>query len=290
MNWTGTMTHSRRLKLLLGLETEERFAELSVLNDAERRELRSHWQLWARRDQLPPAGDWRVWLILAGRGFGKTRAGAEWVRTLANADPAARIALVSSSLGEARAVMVEGESGVLAVSPPDRAPRSKARCGGWSGPMVRRPCSIRRANRNHCAGHNIATPAGQSQKEAFVNEAHALTDALIHCAIEGTAAAPPGSPVDGDNWLVGASPTGAWAGQPGKLACRQARDWLFVSPKDGMRLLDKSTGQERRYSAGWLAPAAPADPAGGATIDAEARAAIASLIAALRTAGVFPAS
>ena len=63
-----------------------------------------------------------------------------------------------------------------------------------------------------------------------------------------------------------------------------------VSPMDGMRLLDKSTGQERRYSAGWLAPAAPADPAGGATIDAEARAAIASLIAALRTAGVFPAS
>ena len=122
MNWTGTMTHSRRLKLLLGLETEERFAELAVLNDAERRELRSHWQLWARRDQLPPAGDWRVWLILAGRGFGKTRAGAEWVRTLANADPAARIALVSSSLGEARAVMVEGESGVLAVSPPDRCP------------------------------------------------------------------------------------------------------------------------------------------------------------------------
>ena len=132
--------------------------------------------------------------------------------------------------------------------------------------------------------------AGQSQKEAFVNEAHALTDALIHCAIEGTAAAPPGSPVDGDNWLVGASPTGAWAGQPGKLACRQAGNWLFVSPMDGMRLLDKSTGQERRYSAGWLAPAAPADPAGGATIDAEARAAIASLIAALRTAGVFPAS
>jgi phage terminase large subunit-like protein len=114
--------HSRRLKLLLSLETEARLAELAVLNAVERRELRWHWRLWARRDQLPPPGDWRIWLIMAGRGFGKTRAGAEWVRTIAEADPAARIALVASSLGEARAVMVEGESGILAVSPPDRCP------------------------------------------------------------------------------------------------------------------------------------------------------------------------
>ncbi len=131
--------------------------------------------------------------------------------------------------------------------------------------------------------------AGQSQKEAFVNEAHALTDALIHCAIEGTAASPPGSPVEGNNWLIGASPTGAWAGQAGKIACRQAGNWLFVSPKDGMRLLDKSNGQERRYSAGWLAPSVPSAPSGGATVDAEARTSIANLISALRTAGVFPA-
>lgn len=132
--------------------------------------------------------------------------------------------------------------------------------------------------------------AGQSQKEAFVNEAHALTDALIHCAIEGTAATPPGSPVEGSNWLVGASPTGAWSGQAGKIACRQAGNWLFVTPQDGMRLLDKSNGQERRYAAGWQAPSVPAAPSGGSTIDAEARAAIAALVAALRTAGVFPAS
>ena len=132
--------------------------------------------------------------------------------------------------------------------------------------------------------------AGQAQKEAFVNEAHARTDALIHCAIEGTAAAPPGSPVEGTNWLVGASPTGAWAGQAGKIACRQAGNWLFVMPKDGMRMLDKSDGQERRYSAGWLAPSVPAAPSGGSTIDAEARTAIAALVTALRTAGAFPAS
>lgn len=132
--------------------------------------------------------------------------------------------------------------------------------------------------------------AGQSQKEAFVNEAHALTYALIHCAIEGTAAAPPASPLEGTNWLVGASPTGVWSGQTGKIACRQAGNWLFVNPRDGMRLLDKSNGQERRFSAGWLAPSVPAAPSGGATVDAEARTALADLIAALRTAGVFPTS
>lgn len=72
-----------------------------------------HWEVWGRDEQLPPPGDWRVWLICAGRGFGKTRAGAEWVRNLARHDPAARIALVGASLGEVRSVMVEGESGVL---------------------------------------------------------------------------------------------------------------------------------------------------------------------------------
>ena len=132
--------------------------------------------------------------------------------------------------------------------------------------------------------------AGQAQKEAFVNEAHALADALLHCAIEGQASAPPATPVEGTNWLVGTAPTGTWAGQPGKIACRQAGNWLFVAPRDGMRLLDQASGQERRYAGGWLAPTAPAAPSGGSTIDAEARTAITALIAALRTAGVFTPS
>ena len=71
---------------------------------------------------MPPPGDWRIWLIMAGRGFGKTRAGAEWVRMIAESHSEARIALVSSSLAEARAVMVEGESGLIACSPPERRP------------------------------------------------------------------------------------------------------------------------------------------------------------------------
>jgi hypothetical protein len=132
--------------------------------------------------------------------------------------------------------------------------------------------------------------AAQAHKELFVNEALALTDALLHCAIEGEASAPPPTPAEGAAWLVGASPTGAWAGQAGKIACRQAGNWLFVTSRDGMRVLDRATGQERRYRAGWQAPATPSAPVGGATIDAEARAAIVALIAALQVAGVFPSS
>jgi phage terminase large subunit-like protein len=86
----------------------------------------SDWQLWARDDQLPltrtEAGlNWRVWLILGGRGAGKTRAGAEWVRAKAlgiaplGAEPARRIALVGETLADVRRVMIEGVSGLLAI-------------------------------------------------------------------------------------------------------------------------------------------------------------------------------
>lgn len=129
--------------------------------------------------------------------------------------------------------------------------------------------------------------AGQAQKEAFVNEAHALTDALLHCAIEGVASAPPPAPANGANWLVGEAASGAWAGQEGRIACRQAGNWLFVTPRDGMRVLDRTTGQERRFSGIWRAPTSPVEPSGGSTVDAEARGAILELIAALREAGIF---
>lgn len=85
-------------------------------------DLATRWVWRARPEQLPPPGDWTVWLMLAGRGFGKTRAGAEWVRALAEADATARIALIGASLHEARAVMVEGESGLLAIAPSDNRP------------------------------------------------------------------------------------------------------------------------------------------------------------------------
>jgi phage terminase large subunit-like protein len=80
------------------------------------------WAYWRRAAQVPPAGDWRGWFIMAGRGFGKTRMAAEWVRSVAEQDGAARIALVAATLHEARTIMVEGESGLLAIAPPHCRP------------------------------------------------------------------------------------------------------------------------------------------------------------------------
>lgn len=80
------------------------------------------WKVWGRESQQAPAGDWRVWLVMAGRGFGKTRLGAEWVRRVAESTPDARIALVGASLHEARSVMVEGESGLLSIGAPWKRP------------------------------------------------------------------------------------------------------------------------------------------------------------------------
>lgn len=114
---------NRRLAWLLEAPEDERRAYLAGLTEEERKELAHHWRLWGRPAQIAPAGDWRLWLIMAGRGFGKTRAGAEWVREVATADPTARIALIGASLGEARAVMIEGESGLLALGPPRRRPK-----------------------------------------------------------------------------------------------------------------------------------------------------------------------
>ena len=96
---------------------DERLGLIRQLEERERQLIQHDWPLWRREGQCPPEGDWDCWMICAGRGFGKTRTGAEWVREVAINDPAARIALVGSSLGEARAVMVEGESGIMSISP-----------------------------------------------------------------------------------------------------------------------------------------------------------------------------
>jgi phage terminase large subunit-like protein len=73
------------------------------------------WSFWRRNDQSEPDRDWRVWLVMAGRGYGKTRMGAEWVNGLAASNPCGRFALVGATLNEARQVMVEGESGLLSL-------------------------------------------------------------------------------------------------------------------------------------------------------------------------------
>ena len=76
--------------------------------------LRGDWSAFARPAQLPPPGMWSIWLMLAGSGFGKTRAGAEWVKSLVEGG-ASRIALVAATAGDARDIMIEGESGILSV-------------------------------------------------------------------------------------------------------------------------------------------------------------------------------
>lgn len=116
------MAKAEFVRWLQQLEQAERRNLVRTLSDQERLSLASNWRIWARHEQLPPATDWQTWLICAGRGFGKTRAGAEWVRSVARANPQARIALVAASLSEARSIMVEGESGIMQITAPDRRP------------------------------------------------------------------------------------------------------------------------------------------------------------------------
>ena len=81
------------------------------------------WQMLARESQQIPQGDWTVWLLMAGRGFGKTRTGAETIRDWVKTGQCTRIALVADTVAEARMVMVEGVSGLLQISPPDERPQ-----------------------------------------------------------------------------------------------------------------------------------------------------------------------
>jgi phage terminase large subunit-like protein len=85
--------------------------------------IEEQWGAWARRSQLAPKDEgWRIWLLMAGRGFGKTRAGAEWVRALAEQHGDLRIALVAATMAEGRSVMIEGRSGLLDIAPADLRP------------------------------------------------------------------------------------------------------------------------------------------------------------------------
>ena len=78
------------------------------------------WRFWARPNQIAPTGDWTYWLILAGRGFGKTRIGSEWVRE--KIKTSRYVNLIGATADDARDIMIEGESGVLACCPPRERP------------------------------------------------------------------------------------------------------------------------------------------------------------------------
>src|SRR6185312_6999929 len=102
---------------LASLNEEEKQKYLSSLTPETIAELRWNWKFWARPNQLAPEGDWNTWMVLAGRGFGKTRMGSEWIRELAAANPGCRIALVGETAADVRDTMVKGDSGLLACDP-----------------------------------------------------------------------------------------------------------------------------------------------------------------------------
>ncbi|MDQ2067705.1 terminase family protein [Xinfangfangia sp. CPCC 101601] len=114
---------------LSSAQAEEIDAFLGGLSEATLLALPWVFDFWALPHQLPPEGAWTTWVVMGGRGAGKTRAGAEWVRRQVEgakpSDPgrARRVALVAETLDQGREVMVLGDSGILASSPPDRRPK-----------------------------------------------------------------------------------------------------------------------------------------------------------------------
>jgi Protein of unknown function (DUF2793) len=150
--------------------------------------------------------------------------------------------------------------------------------------------------------------AGQAQKELTHNEALAMADILVHPVVQSVGPATiPAAPVPGQSWIVGASPTGAWAGQAGKIVNWTSGGWRFVAPIEGMRVWSINDSMFLRFEAGLWAlgietatklkiggnqvvgarQAAILAPTGGTIVDIEARAAIALILGALRNHGLI---
>jgi hypothetical protein len=149
---------------------------------------------------------------------------------------------------------------------------------------------------------------GQAQKELFHNEALLRLDAALHpCVEEAPRATPPAAPQEGACWIVAAGAAGAWSGRENRLALWSGGGWRFVAPVAGMSAWNKAAGTELRWTgAAWRSgevhgegffvagkkvvgerrPAVPS-PSGGSIIDAEARAAVAGIIATLMSHGLI---
>jgi len=152
---------------------------------------------------------------------------------------------------------------------------------------------------------------GQSQKEVTHNEAVQLLECLVQPVVEGPPVNnPPGSPVVGQQFLVGPAPTGAWTGYSGGLASWTAGGWRLLRPSEGVMALDRSSAVCWRYLSGaWQhgvvranevringrkvvgsQQGAVPNPVGGTTIDAEARTALTAVLGALRQHGLIATS
>ncbi|MAH47737.1 ATP-binding protein [Candidatus Pacearchaeota archaeon] len=110
INWLCTQSESKRQRIISSLDP----AELEALD--------TEWCFKARPEQVSPPGEWNCWLIQTGRGWGKTRTGAESVIDAVRSGVASRVHLVARAASDVRDVMVEGESGILSVSPPGFRP------------------------------------------------------------------------------------------------------------------------------------------------------------------------
>lgn len=147
---------------------------------------------------------------------------------------------------------------------------------------------------------------GQAQKEMFHNEALALLDIAVQASADGPLDAPPADPQPGDCWIVGAAPSGEWAGRARCVAGWTPGGWRFVVPRDGMRLwLGPARGFALFAGGEWrfgeahgklivegqqvvgIRGAAIPEPAGGMVVDGEARTAIVALLEALRSHGLI---
>lgn len=149
---------------------------------------------------------------------------------------------------------------------------------------------------------------GQAQKEAFHNEALACVDAALHPCVAGDPTdEEPAEPAPGDSWIVAPGATGAWAGQAHNLATWTAGGWRFTTPVPGMSVWNIDAGYRMHWTGtGWGGGECPVSavtiggqqvvgprletvpsPSGGTIIDAEARAAVAAVIVALRTHGLI---
>jgi hypothetical protein len=150
--------------------------------------------------------------------------------------------------------------------------------------------------------------AGQAQKDETHNEALALLDIAVQAAVLGAGVnAPPADPAAGACWIVGAAPTGAWAGQANAIAGWTGDDWRFVAPRAGMTAWNLAAQHAMTHDgSGWqggvlrasrllvdgvavVGPRAPAipDPAGGTSVDGAARATLSAVLAALRSHGLI---
>jgi phage terminase large subunit-like protein len=195
-----------QIKRFHGLPAEDQREVIEGMTATDALLVDAWFEMWAEDNQLLPDGEgWRVWLMLAGRGFGKTRAGAEWVHALGSTR-GKRIALVAASIDEARSIMVEGASGLLTVA------RGRKVSLRWE-PSLKRLTWPSGSVAELYSGDSAEGLRGPEHHFAWCDEL-----AKWRQAEAAWTNLPPSNPVDGQCFVVGTAPTGAWAGQAKAIA------------------------------------------------------------------------